>query len=174
MMSNMAQKNTSRFKWLSILLFVIVVGGILWQVLMAKTPAPAVTFYTLEQKPIALSSLKGKVVLVNFWATSCPGCIKEMPDLVKLYQHYQKQKQPVELIAVAMQYDPEAYVRAYQQTNQLPFPVVLDQKGAYAHQFGDVKLTPTLVVIDRDGHIVQQHLGEVAPATLRAQIDQLI
>lgn len=173
-MTERAQKNTSRFKQIGFLLLFIVVAGILWQVFIAKTPAPAVTFQTLEQKTMPLAALKGKVVLVNFWATSCPGCIKEMPDLVKLYQHYQKQKQPVELIAVAMQYDPEAYVRTYQQTNQLPFPVVLDQKGEYARQFGEVKLTPTLVVIDQSGHIVKQYLGEVAPATLRAQIDQLI
>lgn len=169
-----ATQKKSWSKGIGIILFLGVFAAIIWQIVGAKTAAPPLTFQTLTQKQLSLPDLKGKVVLVNFWATSCPGCIKEMPELVKLYQSYQAQKKPVELIAVAMQYDSEQYVRHYQQANQLPFPVVLDQKGDIAHQFGDIKLTPTLVMIDPHGNIIQQYLGEVNPATLREKIDQLI
>ena len=80
---------------------------------MEKPAAPAATFTTLEGKPITLNDLRGKVVLVNFSATSCPGCVKEMPDLIETYNQYKAKG--FEIIAVAMSYDPPSYVVNFTQ-----------------------------------------------------------
>ena len=72
-------------KPLLIAVAVLAIVGALVYALMDKPSAPAATFTTLEGKPIVLDALRGKVVLVNFWATSCPGCIKEMPGMVETY-----------------------------------------------------------------------------------------
>jgi peroxiredoxin len=137
---------------------------------MDRPGAPAVTFTTLEGKPIVLDELRGKVVLVNFWATSCPGCIKEMPDMVESYKLYRDRG--FEIIAVAMSYDPPNYVLNFVQTRQLPFPVVLDVDGAHARAFGNVQLTPTSFIIGKDGRILEQKLGELDFVRLNALLER--
>ena len=149
---------------------VLAIAGALFYALMDRPGAPAVTFTTLEGKPIVLDELRGKVVLVNFWATSCPGCIKEMPDMVESYKLYRDRG--FEIIAVAMSYDPPNYVLNFVQTRQLPFPVALDVDGAHARAFGNVQLTPTSFIIGKDGRILEQKLGELDFVKLKALLDR--
>ena len=149
---------------------VLAIAGALVYALTEKPAAPASTFTTLEGKPIALNQLRGKIVLVNFWATSCPGCVKEMPDLVETYNQYKGRG--FEIVAVAMSYDPPNYVANFAKTRQLPFPVALDVDGAHAHAFGDVQLTPTSFIIGKDGRIIEQKLGDLDFAKLRALLDK--
>lgn len=151
-------------------LAVIAVAGALAFALMEKPKAPAATFTTLEGKSIALNDLRGKVVLVNFWATSCPGCIKEMPGMIEAYKQYKDRG--FEIVAVAMSYDPPNYVANFVQTRQLPFPVALDIKGEHAKAFGDVQLTPTSFIIGKDGSILEQKLGELDFVKLNALLDK--
>jgi len=138
--------------------------------LMQKQPAPNIELTTLGGQSIALDSLRGKVVMVNFWATSCPGCIKEMPQLVDTYKKYQPRG--LEIVAVAMSYDPPEYVRNYVQQRNLPFTVALDTTGEAAKAFNQVKLTPTTFIIDRQGRIIQQTLGELDFARLHTLLEQ--
>jgi peroxiredoxin len=138
--------------------------------LTQKQAAPSVELTTLDGKQIALDSLRGKVVLVNFWATSCPGCIKEMPQLVDTYRKYQPRG--LEVVAVAMSYDPPEYVRNYVQQRNLPFTVALDSTGEAARAFNQVKLTPTSFIIDKQGHIIQQTLGELDFTSLHTLLEQ--
>lgn len=119
--------------------------------------APDVTFTDLNGKEISMASLRGKVVYVKFWATSCTTCVAQMPDTIK---HYQDLKdQGFDTIAVAMSYDPLNYVENFTKSRQLPFPVVLDKDGSLAQAFGDVKLTPTAFLIDKQGKIIKRYLG---------------
>ncbi len=106
---------------------------------------------------IALESLRGKVVMVNFWATSCATCVQEMPEMVETYKKYSDRG--LEFIAVAMSYDPPSYVLNYAESRQLPFKVALDTDGQAAKSFGDVKLTPTTFVIGKDGAILKRYVG---------------
>lgn len=122
-----------------------------------KEPAPAVTFKNINGEQIKLQSLHGKVVLVNFWATSCSTCVQEMPQMVETYNKYKDRG--FELVAVAMSYDPANYVLNYSQTRQLPFKVALDVDGEAARLFGDVKLTPTTFLIDKNGNIIKRYVG---------------
>lgn len=149
---------------------VLAIVGALAYALMDKPGAPAATFTTLEGKPIALADLRGKVVLVNFWATSCPGCIKEMPGMVETYNQYKDRG--FEIVAVAMSYDPPNYVQSFVKTRQLPFPVALDVDGAHARAFGNVQLTPTSFIIGKDGSILEQKLGELDFVKLKALLDR--
>jgi peroxiredoxin len=124
----------------------------------AREAAPDVTFTNLKGEKITSQSLRGKVVMVNFWATSCTTCIKEMPQMVQTYNKYKDQG--LEFVAVAMDYDPPNYVLNYAQTRNLPFHVALDTQGEIAKSFGDVKLTPTTFVIDKKGNIIKRYVGE--------------
>ena len=125
--------------------------------LFSRTPAPDVTFSSLSGEQISMQSLRGKVVVVNFWATSCVTCVKEMPALVETYEKYKGQG--LNLVAVAMNYDPPNYVINFAQTRQLPFTVALDHTGQVATSFGEVQLTPTTFVIDKEGLIINRYLG---------------
>ena len=149
---------------------VLAIAGALAYALMDKPGAPASTFTTLEGKTLTLDELRGKVVLVNFWATSCPGCVKEMPDMVEVYKQYKARG--FEIIAVAMSYDPPNYVQSFVQTRQLPFPVTLDVNGEHARAFGNVQLTPTTFIVGKDGRILEQKLGEIDFVRLRALLER--
>jgi len=157
-------------KPLLIAVAVLAIAGALVYALMDKPGAPPSTFTTLEGKTLTLDELRGKVVLVNFWATSCPGCVKEMPDMVEVYKQYKDRG--FEIIAVAMSYDPPNYVQSFVQTRQLPFPVALDVNGEHARAFGNVQLTPTSFIIGKDGSILEQKLGEIDFVRLRALLDR--
>jgi peroxiredoxin len=159
-----------KFAKVFLVIAVLAVAGATGYALIDKPAAPAVTFTTLEGKPIALESLRGKIVLVNFWATSCPGCIKEMPDLIQTYRQYKNKG--FEIVAVAMSYDPPNYVLNFAQTRQLPFPVALDINGEHARAFGNVQLTPTSFIIGRDGAVLEQKLGDLDFVKLKALLDK--
>lgn len=143
------------------LLPIIIIGllAFLGYQLSNKTSAPNVTFTTIEGKKIAMNDLKGKVVLVNFWATDCPGCIKEMPQLIETYNQY-KQK-GFEVIAVAMPYDPPAQVVNYTKMKNLPFPVMHDGLAEITNKFGQVSLTPTAFIYDKQGNLLRHTIGEL-------------
>ena len=125
--------------------------------LFKKETAPSVSFRTLTGEQIAMESLRGKVVMVNFWATSCATCVQEMPEMVDTYKKYSDRG--LEFIAVAMSYDPPNYVLNFSESRQLPFKVALDIDGQAAKSFGDVKLTPTTFVIGKDGTILKRYVG---------------
>jgi len=157
----------TKFHFITIAVLVI---AALAYAMLSKPAAPAATFVTLDGKPIQLDSLRGKVVLVNFWATSCPGCIKEMPGLIETYKQYKDKG--FEIIAVAMSYDPPSHVVNFAQTRQLPFPVALDVKGDHARAFNDVRLTPTSFIIGKKGQILEQKIGELDFVKLRVLLNK--
>ena len=114
---------------------------------------------TINGEKITSKDLLGKVVLINFWATDCPGCIAEMPELINTYNKYKNQN--FELIAVSMFYDPPSHVLSFSKNNNLPFPVVLDIEKKIAAQFDNVTLTPTSFLIDHQGKIINRIIGEI-------------
>ena len=135
-------------------------------------PAPNVAYTLLDGSQLTTEQLRGKVVLVNFWATDCSTCVKEMPNLVATHQKYKARG--YETLAVAMSYDPPAYVINFAQTRKLPFGVVIDNTGAIAKSFGQVQLTPTSVLIDKHGQIVKRYVGEPDFAALHQLVEKLL
>ena len=123
-----------------------------------SSTAPASTFVLLDGSSRTTADLKGKVTLVNFWATSCTTCVKEMPHIVETYRKFQDRG--YDTLAVAMSYDPPSYVVNYAQTRALPFKVAIDNTGAVARAWGDVQLTPTTYLVNKRGEIVKRFVGE--------------
>jgi len=138
----------------------------------APTVAPESTFVLLDGARKSTADLKGKVTLVNFWATSCVSCVAEMPKLVATYQKYQAQG--FDTLAVAMAYDPPSYVVNFSETRKLPFKVVIDNTGAIARAWGDVQLTPTSYVLNKQGQIVKRYVGEPDFSELHRLIEKLL
>jgi peroxiredoxin len=165
-------RSSSRRGWLKAvaILAVAAIAAAGYFLATPKTRAPDVTFTDLTGQSITSQQLRGKVVMVNFWATSCASCIREMPDMVKTYNKYHERG--LEFVAVAMSYDPPNYVLNYAQTRQLPFKVALDVKGDLAKAFGDVQLTPTTFVIDRKGNIIKRYIGEPDFAALHQLLEK--
>lgn len=131
---------------------------------------PEASFTLLDGSSGSLQALRGKVVLVNFWATSCGVCVKEMPTLASTHARFAPQG--FELLAVAMQWDAPAAVALFAQRRQLPFPVVIDNTGAVARAFGDVRATPTGMLLDRAGRVVQHWQGALHEAELQRRIER--
>lgn len=144
-------------KVLIALLAVAVIGLVAYTLLFDRNAAPQVSYTSLNGQQADTASLKGKVVLVNFWATSCSGCVEEMPEIKKLHQQYGARG--LQIMAVAMSYDPPNYVQAFVQQNQLPFFVALDGQGSIAKAFGDIQLAPTTFLIDKQGNILKRYVG---------------
>jgi len=140
--------------------------------LQKPTPAPNVTFTTITGKKIELLQLRGKPVIVTFWATDCAGCIKEVPHLIELYKQFHSQG--LEIIAVAMYYDPPNHVVEMTKAKQIPYHVALDLKAQHATAFGQVQLTPTSFLISPAGKVILQKTGEFDFFTMQQQIKKLI
>jgi peroxiredoxin len=134
--------------------------------------APNSSFVMLDGTKKESIELKGKVTLVNFWATSCTTCVAEMPSLVSTYNQYKGRG--FDTIAVAMRYDPPSYVVNFAQTRQLPFHVAIDNTGAVAKAWGDVALTPTTYLVNKRGEIVKRYVGQPDMPELHRLIEQLL
>lgn len=134
--------------------------------------APESTFVLLDGSKKTTADLKGKVTLVNFWATSCVTCVAEMPKVISTYNKYQSQG--YDTLAVAMSYDPPSYVVNYTETRKLPFKVAIDNTGAVAKAWGEVQLTPTTFLVNKRGEIVKQYVGEPDFAALHQLIEKLL
>ncbi len=146
------------------------IGG--WFVMRPAPTAPDVQFSMIDGKRVSMRDLRGKVVLVKFWATSCVTCVKQMPETIKAYNEYAPRG--YEAVAVAMSYDPANYVLNFAESRKLPFPVALDSKGDVARAFGDVRLTPTAFLIDRQGRIIKRYLGEYDVAEFHATVEKAL
>lgn len=154
-----------RLAWAAMAAMALVALGTAAYRFAPKPATPAVAFATLTGQRIELADLHGKIVLVNFWATSCAICLAEMPDLVATYRQYRERG--FEVIAVAMPYDDPQQVSEYAGKQQLPFPVVFDRDGRLAQEFDAVRLTPTTFLIDRSGRRISKTVGVINFAKLR-------
>jgi peroxiredoxin len=138
----------------------------------AGQSAPDLPFTQIDGSKHKLADLKGKVTLVNFWATSCTTCVKEMPELVATHQKFKEQG--FETLAIAMSYDPPAYVSQFVETRQLPFRVAMDHDGTLAQGFGSVELTPTTFLLNKKGEVVKKYIGEPDFASLHQLVAKLL
>jgi peroxiredoxin len=155
-------------RYVAMALVAAVIAGTGYVAFGGQQKVPDATFTLLSgQKISTAADLKGKVYLINFWATSCETCMKEMPQMVDTYNKFKGRG--LEFVAVAMNYDAPMYVNNYAQSRNLPFKVAMDD-GSAAKQFGNVQLTPTTFVVDKDGKILKRYVGEPT----FAELDQLL
>ena len=146
----------------------LVTLGYIWFVTAGPKASPDIKLVTIDGKQLQLASLRGKPLLVTFWATTCPGCIREIPHLIELYEELSPRG--LEIIGIAMDYDPPNLVLAMRTAKNIPYPIALDINAKAARAFGNVSLTPTSFLIAPDGRIVYQKQGEMRMQKLRQDI----
>jgi peroxiredoxin len=157
----------------ALLLALAVAAGLLFQQQTGpREKAPAVDYVLLDGVNADSSQWAGKVMLVNFWATSCTACVHEMPQLITLHEKFKHRG--FDILAVSMSYDPPALVAEFANSHRLPFGVAIDNSGMIAKRFGEVRLTPTTMLINKHGEIVQRYLGEPDFAALESIIESLL
>ena len=134
--------------------------------------APSSTFVLLDGSQQTTADLRGKVTLVNFWATSCTTCVAEMPEIIATYNKYNSKG--FDTLAVAMSYDPPSYVVNFAETRKLPFQVAIDNTGKVAKAWGDVQLTPSTFIVNKRGEIVKTYVGAPNFPELHQLIEKLL
>ena len=155
-----------------IVLAVVLISAAVWFMPAGLREAPPLVGQTLDGRTLTLEQFRGKPVLVTFWATTCPSCVEEMPHLVELYR--EMNPKGLEIIGVAMAYDPPEQVRAMAKQRQIPYPIVLDSQERIAREFDNVRLTPTTVLISPQGRIAHYRLGLLDMPKLRETIQEML
>ena len=154
------------------LLLVFFILSIILSLFFINTPKtlPELEFNILGDQKLLTKDLENKVVILNFWATDCATCIKEMPALTQIHNKY---KNDIELIAVAMPYDLPSRVTNFKDKNQIPFKIALDSDGKILQKFNKVRLTPTTIITNKN-HIIQNTIiGEINYESLDKLISNL-
>jgi len=129
--------------------------------------AQAFTVVDTKGKTHRLQDYKGKWVLVNFWATWCPPCLEEMPDLQKLHE---KRKDMV-VIGIAMEYQDPNYVKSFAEDLLVTFPIVLGNQKI-ASQIGKIQGLPTTYLYSPQGTLAAQNVGALTHQAVERYIDQ--
>ena len=159
--------------WIAGIVAAAVIGVGAWVYSGAgQAAAPQSTFVLLDGSQKTTADLKGKVTLVNFWATSCTTCVAEMPEIIKTYDKYKDKG--YDTLAVAMSYDPPSYVVNFAESRKLPFKVAIDNTGKIAKDWGDIQLTPTTFVVNKQGKIVKSYVGAPNFDELHKLIEKLL
>ena len=146
------------------------VNNVFGEVSIQKRPAPDFTLETLNGDSITLSDLKGKVVLVDFWASWCPPCRQEAPGLAQVYEEYQDQG--VEFIGISI-WDRLNDAKDYVQRFGITYPSGLDSQGTILVDYG-VRGIPEKFFIDAQGQLVAKFIGPSDVEGLRETLDQML
>jgi len=160
------------------LLIVLLATGIFgglgypWLAASGLRNSPDISLLTVDGATLPLGSLRGRPLLITFWATTCASCVREIPHLADVYEELSPRG--LEIIGIAMQHDPPNQVLAMRKARNIPYPVALDLQSAAARAFGNVRVTPTSFLIAPDGHIVFRRTGALDTERLRRDILALL
>jgi peroxiredoxin len=166
---------------LDIGLWVVLLGVIAWRfgpqvgaalgISPGTTPAPAFAVQTLDGDWVELSDLRGKVVLVNFWATWCPPCRVEMPGFQRVWEDYRDQG--FVIVGLSVDRGVRSDVARWVGDRGLTFPIAF-APGAVVRSYGGANVLPTSILIDREGRIAHRVEGYYAEPALRAAVRRLL
>jgi cytochrome c biogenesis protein CcmG/thiol:disulfide interchange protein DsbE len=132
--------------------------------------APEFQLAALDGKPLTLAGARGKVILLNFWATWCGPCRAEIPDLIELQAKY---KEKLQIIGLVVDDDDAGEIRRFVQQTGINFPVAL-ATDEIRTQYGGIPALPTSFVLDAQGRVVQKHTGLRDPALYEKEIRALL
>src|SRR5262249_4542112 len=127
---------------------------------------PAFSLQDFSGRPLSPETLKGKVVLINFWATWCGPCREEIPELIALQEHYKDQ---VVVVGLSVDEKPAAEVKAFADAQGINYPVAIADLPLQK-AFGGVTAVPATFVVNPDGGIVQRHVGLLEPQMTEHEI----
>lgn len=134
--------------------------------------APDFTAPLLQGDSLTLAALRGRVVVLNFWATWCAPCLHETPDLVALHQELSEEG----LVVVGISQDADGFesVAAFAERFQVPYPLASDPDGEIAETYGGLYSLPTTFVIDQEGKILHRALGPFPTDRMRPLLRELL
>ena len=132
--------------------------------------APNFSLVDTKGKKISLSDFKGKVVIIDFWATWCPPCRRGIPDLIDLQKEY---KGKLAIIGVSLDTDSKKDVVPFIKNYGINYPVVYGN-AQIVGEYGNIQAIPTSFIIDKDGNIVNKHVGLVPKSKLKEEITSLM
>jgi thiol-disulfide isomerase/thioredoxin len=133
-------------------------------------PAPDFKLKELAGKELTLEAFRGKVILLNFWATWCGPCRAEIPELVALQNRY---KDRLQIVGLVVDDDDEKEIRKVIESEGINYPVALaDTETRFA--YGGIAALPTVFVINAEGRVMQKHVGLFNPALYEAEVRALL
>ena len=154
-----------------IIVLMFVVTAVFTTSALAQRQAPNVVFKTVDGKMYDLSKLTGKVVIVNFWATWCGPCRKEIPDFIEFYKNYKDKG--LEILGVSLDREGWEKVTPFLKQTPINYPIVLGN-GEIAGKFSKFNAIPTTFIIDKSGKIVDEHTGVMTKSQLEAKVKALL
>jgi|WetSurMetagenome_2_1015567.scaffolds.fasta_scaffold107569_2 thiol-disulfide isomerase/thioredoxin len=133
--------------------------------------APNFALKSYDGKTVELAKLKGKAVIVNFWATWCGPCRAEIPDFIKVYDTYKSKG--LEIVGIALDEDGWSIVKPFLEKNKLNYPVVLGTADI-VQKYGGIEGIPTTFFVDKNGNIVDRQVGMLTKPILEQKIKVLL
>lgn len=179
--------STDPRRWRGVMLAVALFGaGWIWLTRAPSAPAtdstaspragfraPDFSLQTLDGQTVMLSSLRGQAVMINLWASWCPPCRQEMPEILRVYEAHKEEGFTVLAVNTTFQ-DSEADARAFVQKFGLTFPVLLDTSGAVSRRY-QLRALPTTFFVDRRGAIQEVIVGgPMSRALIESKVAKII
>jgi len=136
------------------------------------SPAPDMALETLAGEDLNLADQKGKVVLVNFWATWCAPCRKEIPDLIEL--HSSMESEGLMVVGIALDEEGRSVVEPYAEKMDINYPIVIDTSRSVESQFESMYGLPTTYVVNPDGNVVKRVLGIFPVDEMKPELQDML
>jgi len=136
--------------------------------------APAYTelqFEDVDGEMHDFTDYAGKPILMIFWATDCPACIQELPELIALHEQYADKG--LVMLGVSLPHDTPSHIKAMREDRGLPYTLVWDSEGKISSAFNNVRVTPTHYLISPEGKIVMRKIGVLDKESVSAQLDKM-
>ena len=137
----------------------------------AADPAPNFSLTTGDGKKVDLSKLKGKVVVVNFWATWCGPCRSEIPGMLEVYDKYKSKG--LEIVGISLDRDGWKVVTPYVEKTKMTYPVVLGNEDL-VRAYGGIEAIPTTFIVDKKGNIAEKHIGYMSKDSFEKKVKKVL
>ena len=153
------------------LVFTIVVASAVTFGQNGKKAAFPFALKNAKGETVDLAKMKGKAVVVNFWATWCGPCKAEIPGFLKVHDKYKKKG--LEIVGISLDEKGWSVVKPFIDKYKMTYPVVLDD-GQIAAKYGDIRSIPTSFFVDRKGNIIDSHIGYMSEEDFEAKVKKLL